>query len=152
MDARHILLSLAAGAAVAAMAATGATEAWRDVLDTPAMKSPLAARSLLNGLARAGKRIVAVGQRGHIVYSDDAGKSWQQAEVPVSSDLVAVYFADRTGRLGRGPRWRRAAHADAGAHLDSASATAAPARRARTRCSTSGSRMRATATPSAPSA
>ena len=46
---------------------------WRDVLDTPAAKSPLAARALLNGLARAGTRIVAVGQRGHIVYSDDAG-------------------------------------------------------------------------------
>jgi len=98
MDVRHILLSLAAGAAVAAMAATGATEAWRDVLDAPAMKSPLAARSLLNGLARAGNRIVAVGQRGHIVYSDDAGKSWQQADVPASSDLVAVYFA--TERAG----------------------------------------------------
>ena len=123
MDARHILLSLAAGAAVAAMAATGATEAWHDVLDTPAMKSPLAARSLLNGLARAGNRIVAVGQRGHIVYSDDAGKSWQQADVPASSDLVAVYFADRTGRLGRGPRRHRAAHGRRRTHL------AAPARR-----------------------
>jgi photosystem II stability/assembly factor-like uncharacterized protein len=36
--------------------------------------------------------VVAVGQRGHIVYSDDAGKSWTQASVPVSSDLVAVSF------------------------------------------------------------
>ena len=67
---------------------------WRDVLDTPAQKSPLAPRGLLNGLARAGKRVVAVGQRGHVLLSDDAGKSWQQADVPVSADLVAVHFPD----------------------------------------------------------
>ena len=54
----------------------------RDVLDTPAVKSPLAVRALVNGLAIAGTRIVAVGQRGHVLLSDDAGKSWQQAEVP----------------------------------------------------------------------
>ncbi|MDD5295725.1 MAG: YCF48-related protein [Rhodocyclaceae bacterium] len=65
---------------------------FQDVLDTPAVKSPLAAKSLLNGLAAAGNRLVAVGQRGHIVFSDDRGASWQQATVPVSSDLTAVYF------------------------------------------------------------
>ncbi len=63
-----------------------------DVLDTPALPSDLAARSTLTGLTRAGERLVAVGQRGHIVYSDDAGQHWQQAQVPVSSDLVAAYF------------------------------------------------------------
>ena len=31
-------------------------------------KSALAPRALLNGLARAGKRVVAVGQRGHVLY------------------------------------------------------------------------------------
>ncbi|WP_267221457.1 WD40/YVTN/BNR-like repeat-containing protein [Dyella silvae] len=65
---------------------------FADVLDTPASMSPLASRTLLNGLAMAGKRVVAVGQRGHIVYSDDNGTHWQQATVPVSSDLVAVSF------------------------------------------------------------
>lgn len=67
-------------------------EGFRDTLDTPARPSPFAAKSLLNGVANAGKRIVAVGQRGHVVYSDDGGKSWAQAQVPVSSDLVAVTF------------------------------------------------------------
>ena len=47
---------------------------------------------MFTGLAGAGQRLVAVGQRGHIVYSDDAGMQWQQAQVPVSSDLVAVHF------------------------------------------------------------
>ena len=56
---------------------------------------PARARTrLLTGLARAGKRVVAVGQRGHVLLSDDAGKSWQQADVPVSADLVAVSFAN----------------------------------------------------------
>lgn len=84
-------------AAVASAAvATTAGSSWRDVLDTPAIKSPLASRALLNGLAHAGQRIVAVGQRGHVVFSDDGGKTWQQASVPVSSDLVAVSFPTAT--------------------------------------------------------
>jgi photosystem II stability/assembly factor-like uncharacterized protein len=70
----------------------GSTPKYRDLLETPALKSPLAAKSLLNGIALAGQRLVSVGQRGHILYSDDGGKSWTQAAVPVSSDLVAVYF------------------------------------------------------------
>ncbi|VVM78142.1 YCF48-related protein [Pseudomonas fluorescens] len=63
-----------------------------DVLDLPAKPSPLAVHSPLIGIARAGERLVTVGQRGHILYSDDAGKHWQQASVPVSSDLTAVFF------------------------------------------------------------
>ena len=93
MNARHFLLALAAGTALAGMAATGAVQGWTDVLDTPALKSPLAQRGLLTGLARAGDRVVAVGQRGHILWSDNAGQEWQQAQVPVTSDLVAVHFA-----------------------------------------------------------
>jgi len=88
-------VALVAAVVVAAVAAT-ADGQWRDVLDTPATKSPLAARWLLNGLASAGTRIVAVGQRGHVLFSDDAGKGWQQAAVPVSSDLVAVSFPTAT--------------------------------------------------------
>jgi photosystem II stability/assembly factor-like uncharacterized protein len=65
---------------------------FADVLDTPALPSELAARSTLTGLTHAGDRLVAVGQRGHILCSDDAGQHWQQAQVPVSSDLVAVNF------------------------------------------------------------
>jgi photosystem II stability/assembly factor-like uncharacterized protein len=83
------------GVALVALALTlpAATAAgFADVLDTPASASPLAAKSLLNGLALAGNRIVAVGQRGHIVFSDDRGTTWKQAKVPVSSDLVAVSF------------------------------------------------------------
>lgn len=87
-----VVLNAAAGWAWADAATPNA--AWRDVLDSPALRSPLAARSLLNGLARAGERIVAVGQRGHVLLSDDGGQHWQQAAVPASSDLVAVSFPD----------------------------------------------------------
>jgi photosystem II stability/assembly factor-like uncharacterized protein len=85
-----LLLVFATATQAVAVAAPGA--ATLDVLDVPAARSPLASRSLLNGLTRAGDRVIAVGQRGHVLYSDDAGGSWQQAEVPVSSDLVAVSF------------------------------------------------------------
>lgn len=65
---------------------------FADVLDTPALPSELAAKGILTGLTKAGERLVAVGQYGHILYSDDAGQHWRQAQVPVSSDLVAVQF------------------------------------------------------------
>ncbi|HSV71972.1 MAG TPA: YCF48-related protein [Methylibium sp.] len=69
-----------------------AATAFADRLDTPALPSPLAQRGLLNGMARAGERLVAVGERGHILWSDDLGATWLQAHVPVSVDLTAVYF------------------------------------------------------------
>lgn len=87
---RCLATALVAGTAALSWAATDTP--WRDVLDTPAAKSALAPRTLINGLARSGERLVAVGQRGHVLLSDDQGKSWRQAEVPVSSDLVAVAF------------------------------------------------------------
>lgn len=94
---RSTWLSLAALAALAAVPCASAA-GFVDPLDVPSQMSPLAAKSLLQGVARAGTRLVAVGQRGHIVYSNDAGETWMQAKVPVSSDLTAVYFpSDQKG-------------------------------------------------------
>ena len=42
----------------------------------------------------AGSRIVAVGERGVIITSDDQGASWRQAPVPVSTELTALSFVD----------------------------------------------------------
>ncbi|PXX54675.1 Uncharacterized protein SAMN05660489_05712 [Pseudomonas sp. LAMO17WK12:I10] len=67
-----------------------------DTLSSPAIQSEKAINGMFTGLASAGKRLVAVGQRGHIFYSDDAGVRWHQAQVPVSSDLVAVQFPSPT--------------------------------------------------------
>jgi len=70
------------------------TASFVDVLDTPALMSPLASKSLLQSVTRVGNRIVAVGQRGHIVISEDGGTTWKQSPVPVSSDLTSVFFID----------------------------------------------------------
>jgi photosystem II stability/assembly factor-like uncharacterized protein len=67
-----------------------------DPLSSPAIQSEKAVHGMFTGLASAGKRLVAVGQRGHIFYSDDNGIRWHQAQVPVSSDLVAVQFPSPT--------------------------------------------------------
>lgn len=65
-----------------------------DVLRTPALQSPLALHAVLQAVSRAGDRLVAVGERGTVLLSDDNGTSWRQAVVPVSSSLTAVQFAD----------------------------------------------------------
>jgi photosystem II stability/assembly factor-like uncharacterized protein len=62
------------------------------VLDRPAMKVKEPAKSVLIDVAVTDNRLVAVGERGIIVYSDDAGETWQQAQVPVSVGLTAVCF------------------------------------------------------------
>lgn len=53
---------------------------------------PLAARSLLLDIAAAGERLVIVGERGHVLFSDDGGTSWQQAKVPTRQMLTALHF------------------------------------------------------------
>lgn len=55
---------------------------------------PLAAQSLLLDIAAAGSRAVAVGERGHILFSDDRGDSWRQARVPTLQMLTGVHFID----------------------------------------------------------
>ena len=63
-----------------------------------AAKAPLAIRSLLLDGAAAGSRLVVVGERGHVLLSDDNGASWAQARVPVRVLLTAVHMSDeRTG-------------------------------------------------------
>jgi photosystem II stability/assembly factor-like uncharacterized protein len=51
-----------------------------------------AAHSVLLDVTRAGDRVVAVGERGIVVLSDDGGKTWRQARVPTSVSLTAVEF------------------------------------------------------------
>lgn len=79
--------------ALAVLQGTAQAAPFTDVLDVPAMPSALASSSALRDVTLAGPRLVAVGPRGHILYSDDHGAHWQQAQVPVSADLNAVSFA-----------------------------------------------------------
>ena len=84
-------LSLLAGAVwatpVPAAGDTAATPAF-------AIESPKAAKGLMIDVVHAGKRLVAVGDRGHILYSDDQGSTWAQAKVPTRQLLTAVFFVD----------------------------------------------------------
>ncbi|MBA1315159.1 YCF48-related protein [Pseudomonas monteilii] len=84
--------------ALAALQGTAQAVPFTDVLEVPAMPSALASSSALRDVTLAGPRLVAVGPRGHILYSDDHGAHWQQAQVPVSADLNGVSFA--TPELG----------------------------------------------------
>ena len=95
---RAFSATLRAALLAAALAAGGAAAStpvgFADVLQQPARASPLAVRSLLHAVTRAGSRLVAVGARGHALVSTDGAMTWRQAQVPVSSDLTAVFFID----------------------------------------------------------
>jgi photosystem II stability/assembly factor-like uncharacterized protein len=63
-------------------------------LDRAALTSARAENATLLAVARAGSRLVAAGERGIILTSDDNGANWQQAQVPTSVNLIALRFVD----------------------------------------------------------
>ncbi len=63
-----------------------------DFATQPALPVAVGDGAQLLDMARAGARLLAVGERGLIVFSDDGGQSWQQARVPVSETLTALSF------------------------------------------------------------
>jgi len=66
-----------------------------DDANKPAEVAHLAVSSLLLDVTRTGSRLVAVGERGHVLLSDDEGVNWRQAKsVPTRAMLTAVYFVD----------------------------------------------------------
>ena len=75
-----------------------------DVLKLPAAKSHLAAKSLVYSVEKFGDRVFATGHRGHIVYSDDLGETWTQAEVPVRVGILDIFFvnAEKGWAVGHG--------------------------------------------------
>ncbi|WP_077046201.1 YCF48-related protein [Pseudomonas sp. KK4] len=83
------------GALLAAAVPTVAWSASADLLDTPAALDQRATRAVLLAVAHAGHRLVAVGERGIVLLSDDNGMNWHQSvAVPSSVALTAVTFAD----------------------------------------------------------
>jgi len=66
-----------------------------DPLQRPTRTSALAPQRLITSIAAIGpQRLIAVGQRGHTLLSNDSGANWSQSTVPLSSDLTAVQFVD----------------------------------------------------------
>ena len=59
-----------------------------------ALVSDKAVSSLLLDICRlpGSDRLVVVGDRGHILFSDDSGKHWTQSRVPTTQMLTAVSF------------------------------------------------------------
>lgn len=84
--------------AVLLTAASHAAAVLPGPLLQPAGMTTRAARSLLTRVVRAGDRLVAMGERGLVVLSDDGGRQWRQARVPVSVTLTSASFVDP--RLG----------------------------------------------------
>jgi len=60
----------------------------------PAEIMPRAAQALIMGVANTGDHLIAVGDHGEILASND-GRNWAQLEVPVRSPLSAVSFSDK---------------------------------------------------------
>lgn len=58
------------------------------------VSSKTMSRLLLTDVARAGQRLVAVGEQGYIVYSDDSGQNWIRAANPRRTMLTSVRFVD----------------------------------------------------------
>ncbi len=80
---------------LAATCAWGQDQTFVDPLLLPARLSDRPTEKLLVDVAALGNgRLVAVGEQGTIILSDDKGHSWQQAKVPVSVNLTAVFFFD----------------------------------------------------------
>ncbi|MES2258112.1 MAG: YCF48-related protein [Pseudomonadota bacterium] len=67
-----------------------------DMLERPSTISAKASGAVLLAVTRAGDRLLAVGERGIIIYSDDNGAHWSQAGAPVSVSLTGACFASAT--------------------------------------------------------
>ena len=83
---KHLLRTLIAGSVVSCTSFVFATEPTRAII------SPKAQSSMLLDLHVAGDSLVVVGERGHILVSQDQGHTWTQSQVPLTQMLTAVDF------------------------------------------------------------
>jgi len=79
-----------------------AGDAIKSALERPAVLVRAPERTVLLGATMAGDRVVAVGERGIVLTSDDAAHNWRQVQVPTSVTLTAVRFADATHGMAVG--------------------------------------------------
>jgi photosystem II stability/assembly factor-like uncharacterized protein len=56
---------------------------------------PLAAKSMMLDIATVGDTFVVVGDRGHVLISEDQGRSWTQKRTPTRMLLTGVWFHNR---------------------------------------------------------
>jgi len=82
------------GVFLCAWAAANAAPAVPEALEKPALQTPRAQKAAMLAIARAGNRLVAAGERGIVLLSDDGGATWRQASVPVQVTLTTMRFVD----------------------------------------------------------
>ena len=111
----HFVSSLLVHALLSGVLCTAAMAAEPAALKTePSVRAAHAAHAKLLAGSRAGGRIVAVGDHGVVLLSDDEGMSWRQAKaVPVDVQLNAVSFADARQGWAVG-HWGVVLHTDDG--------------------------------------
>lgn len=86
--------ALAAGAlALSGLFATGLSGATPPAAPG-AVIAPLAPKALLLDVAARDGRLVAVGERGHVLVSTDSGGTWTQARVPTRALLTGVHLGE----------------------------------------------------------
>lgn len=97
--ARFILAALLLGGSAGCLAAEGASPPAgaraSPLQEKPAVRVTWASTEMILGAANAGGRLVAVGDHGVVLLSDDGGASYRQARtVPTRATLTAVSFTD----------------------------------------------------------
>jgi photosystem II stability/assembly factor-like uncharacterized protein len=89
---------------------------WCSLLAAWGYSPAYAATALQLDVTRAAARLVSVGERGGIAYSDDQGRSWQAAMAGGQQLLTAVYFVDGQCGWAVGHDAQILATEDGGAH------------------------------------
>jgi photosystem II stability/assembly factor-like uncharacterized protein len=93
----HLIIRCCLAGLALLFAATLARAEFKDPLEVAAMRTDRTTQAPMTAVLRVGSsRLVAAGWRGVIVVSDDEGKSWKQASVPVREDLTALAFPTAT--------------------------------------------------------
>jgi photosystem II stability/assembly factor-like uncharacterized protein len=86
----------------------------KELKQQPALHLAHPTHALLLGAAKAGARMVAVGDHGIVLLSDDEGKTWRQArEVPTRVMLTSVSFIDDKQGWAAG-HWGTVVHTEDG--------------------------------------
>jgi photosystem II stability/assembly factor-like uncharacterized protein len=71
------------------------TVTWAQV-EVQSYQAPLVSSSLLLDMGQSDTRMIAVGERGHVLLSNNT-QDWSQVVVPSIATLTAVYFNGNTG-------------------------------------------------------
>lgn len=91
----RLLTALLGAILCVAWSYAGSAFAQGDALRSPAQPSEMAEHSLVLDITRAGERLIAVGERGHIIWKDDLNSlNWNQSENPVRVTLTSCFFAN----------------------------------------------------------